>query len=410
MRLLGDDRGQAIQVGAVLLFGFLVVFLAIYQSQVVPSENKQIEAEHSDTVRTQLMELRNAILQGAATGQGYPVTVTLGTDYPPRIFGINPPPAIGDLETTANETVTLANATATDPEARDYIDGGDLNFTTKGFVYRPDYAEYSAPETVYGSTLLFTSTGSRFVDRLSGQSVVSGNTIRLVMVTGNLSLSGSQSATVEPAVVSGGTTITVENQTDPITITLPSNVSASRWAEILDSAQVRDVQDVPRGVKIVLEPGVYRLRLAKVTLGDAETPDPGPHYITVGEGGDTSIPENGTQKVEFIVRDRFNNPVTNATVTVSLSSQMTGDQLSSGTQSGQSVTVRTNAEGTVVVTYEAPSDVNCEGVATLSAEVSSLSGNLGTAETTVTVLNSDGSSGNGRCGGGGGPPGGAGGG
>ncbi|MFB6103465.1 MAG: hypothetical protein ABEJ57_00070, partial [Halobacteriaceae archaeon] len=145
MGLLNDERGQSIQVGAVLLFGFLVVFLAIYQAQVVPAQNAGIEADHSDRVRTQLMELRNAILRGAATGEGYPVTVTLGTDYPSRIAAVNPPPAVGKLETTANQTVTLANATAVDAETRDYLDGGKLNFTTKGFVYTPDYSEYSAP-------------------------------------------------------------------------------------------------------------------------------------------------------------------------------------------------------------------------------------------------------------------------
>lgn len=397
MRLLGDDRGQAIQVGAVLLFGFLVVFLAIYQAQVVPAENKQVEAEHSDTVRTQLMALRNAILQGAATGEGYPVTVTLGTDYPPRIFAVNPPPAVGDLETTANETITLANATAADPEARDYLDGGLLNFTTRGFVYRPDYAEYSAPQTVYGSTVLFTSTGTQFVERLSGQTVVSGQTIRLVMVTGNLSLSGSRSVTIDPAVVSGGSTITIQNQTDPITITLPSNISASRWEAMLGSPQVRDVENVPRGVKIVLEPGVYRLRLAKVALGEESVTDPGPHYITVGEGGNTTILENGTQKVSFTVRDRFNNPVTNATVTVTLNGAVTGDCITvEGKPCSDSLTVQTDAEGEVTIQYVAPENIDSDQTASLTASVSGVSGDRGVATTTITVLDPD-------RGGGGGP-------
>lgn len=402
MGLLDDDRGQSVQVGAVLLFGFLVVFLALYQAQVVPAQNAGVEADHSDRVRTQLMELRNAILQGAATGEGYPVTVTLGTDYPSRIAAVNPPPAVGTLETTAPKTVTISNATAVDAEARDYLDGGQLTFTTKGFVYTPDYAEYSAPRTVYGTSLLYTMAGDRVVETLGDQRIVSGNTIRLVMVTGNLSVRDSQSVTVDPTVVSGAETITVENQTDPITITVPSNVSASRWAELLPAAV--DAVNASGDVKIVLPPGVYRLRLAKVTLGETTPTDPAAHYVTVGEGENASILANQSQQVAFVVRDRFNNPVTNATVTVNLGGSA-GGSLVTEDGTGATVTVRTDAEGRAVVRYEAPDCVDGDQDAVLTGAAATVSGDRGTASTTVQVIDTtQGGCGGGPPGGGGGPP------
>ena len=37
-----DERGQAIQIGAVLLFGLLIISFASYQAFVVPNQNKQI--------------------------------------------------------------------------------------------------------------------------------------------------------------------------------------------------------------------------------------------------------------------------------------------------------------------------------------------------------------------------------
>ncbi|MFB6103529.1 MAG: hypothetical protein ABEJ57_00395, partial [Halobacteriaceae archaeon] len=274
------------------------------------------------------------------------------------------------------------NATAVDAETRDYLDGGRVNFTTKGFVYTPDYAEYSAPRTVYGTSLLYTATGPKVVQTLSDQRIVSGNTIRLVMVTGNLSVRDSESVIVEPTVVSGSTTITVENQTAPITITLPSNVSTNRWDELLPDGV--DAVNVSRGVKLVLPPGVYRLQLAKVTLGDRTPTNPPAHYVTVGEGENASILANQSQRVAFVVRDRFNNPVTNASVTITLGGSE-GTLVADGT-TGPTVTVRTDADGQAVVRYEAPRCVDGDQVVTLSGSVDRVSGDRGTASTTVQVI------------------------
>jgi len=49
-----NGRGQSIQIGAVLLFGALIIALAGYQAFVVPQENEQVEFRHSQTVRSAL--------------------------------------------------------------------------------------------------------------------------------------------------------------------------------------------------------------------------------------------------------------------------------------------------------------------------------------------------------------------
>jgi hypothetical protein len=111
-----DDRGQSIQIGAVLLFGALVVALAGYQAFVVPQQNEAVEFSHSQTVQNDIQELRNALVSATGEASTRSVSVTLGTRYPDRAFAVNPGPASGSLRTagTSDPGVALevANATA----------------------------------------------------------------------------------------------------------------------------------------------------------------------------------------------------------------------------------------------------------------------------------------------------------
>src|SRR6056297_3327826 len=120
MTFWDDDRAVTVQVGVVLLFAILVVAMSLYQSTVVPGQNQGAEFEHEQTVQGQMTDLRNAILRTGTTGAGQPTSVTLGTRYPQRTFFINPPPATGELRTTAAGSFTVENVTALSPETSDY--------------------------------------------------------------------------------------------------------------------------------------------------------------------------------------------------------------------------------------------------------------------------------------------------
>ena len=84
----GDDRGQSIQIGAVLLFGALIIALSGYQAFVVPQQNEQVEFSHSQTVQDELQDLRNAFVSATGDVSRRSVSVTLGTRYPDRIFAV----------------------------------------------------------------------------------------------------------------------------------------------------------------------------------------------------------------------------------------------------------------------------------------------------------------------------------
>ena len=68
MELRDDDRAQAIQIGAVLLFGILVISFSTYQAFVVPNQNENVEFNHNQRVQGQLQEVRNAIVSMPGTG------------------------------------------------------------------------------------------------------------------------------------------------------------------------------------------------------------------------------------------------------------------------------------------------------------------------------------------------------
>ena len=104
-----DDRGQSIQVGAVLIFAALILLLSLYQATVVPQQNEQIEFDHSQQVQGELLDLRNAVASTFGDAARRSVSVRLGTTYPPRFLAVNPPPASLTLITTGSPIEMLAS-------------------------------------------------------------------------------------------------------------------------------------------------------------------------------------------------------------------------------------------------------------------------------------------------------------
>ena len=235
MTLRGDDRAVAVQIGAVILLGFLMISLSLYQATVVPNENREVEFQHNQRVQSDMLEVRNAILGTAATGSASPAAVELGTQYPTRAVAINPSPPSGTLSTSSLGTVQVRNAVADDaattepdyPETADFWNGTTQNYTTKSLEYRPSYANYdNAPTTVYENGLVYNRFRSGNVTR-SGQPVVAGTRISLVALSGNLSRGGTSSLVVDPEAVSVSTrTISVTNESagENVSVVVPSEL------------------------------------------------------------------------------------------------------------------------------------------------------------------------------------------
>ena len=165
MSLADDERAQTVQIGAILLLGTLIVSLSVYQVTSVPGQNADTEFTHNQQAQTQLREVRNAISETAATGQGRSATVALGTRYRDRIVAVNPAPPSGTLETVDLGNLTIANAVpagegGTANETGDFWDGSKKQYNSTTLTYEPNYNEYrEAPTTVYEHTLLANRFG-----------------------------------------------------------------------------------------------------------------------------------------------------------------------------------------------------------------------------------------------------------
>ncbi|WP_285270984.1 Ig-like domain-containing protein [Halobacterium salinarum] len=303
--------------------------MSIYQVTIVPAENADVEYTHSQTTQHQLMDVRNSILQAAATGTTQPTSIQMGTEYPTRVFLVNPPPSTGTLQTTPAgeirlENVQAARNTETDEFFAEYFPTPhSWTAPTKNLSYEPEYSEYdNAPTLLYSSSILanyYPDRENASVLPLSEQLLVNeqSRTITLVAVNGSLSTTRSSSVSVEPTALSAPyQEIAVEpTPGDMMQLTVPIQVSAETLTArtSLDAAQVTDVPD---GVQIQLS-GEYTLRTAKVGVG-SKTRGTTASYLTVAE--------TDQQTVTVEVRDAFNNPVAGVPVEPTIGSGILENQ------------------------------------------------------------------------------------
>ena len=218
-------RGQATIIGFILLFGFLLLVLSLFQAEVVPNQNAEIEYQHYQEARDDMTELYTEIvtLGRSSSDQQVLVPVSLGTDYPPRLLFINPPPAAGSVESTGDGTITLD--TTGGPNATD-VCGDD---GTTGLVYSPGYHETTQPDVRYDNGLLYVETADTEYAMLERRQIVdeSGKEIELYRLAGRLG-TRSEVGTL-PIELTGGGAPGTANSVEVNSITLPSGLPAAEW-------------------------------------------------------------------------------------------------------------------------------------------------------------------------------------
>lgn len=254
MRLWTDRRGQAIQVGAIILFGFLVLSFASYQAYLVPQQNAQVEFDHNQEVQEDLSKLRATIVEASYPQQSAVVTVDMGTGYPARLIAQNPPPTSGSLRTSEPGSMTVDGAS-------DVCAGED---TTRSFTYEPNYNAYDGPSSVYENTVLFNSQDGG-ESNLTGQSLVfpQEGVVNLVALRGDVDRTTGSTVTLD--VVSGESRWTEDVQ-DP-TVTVPTTVSEDSWEEVIPSPVSDDDISVTGGNLEVELTGSYDVVCTPVGLG-----------------------------------------------------------------------------------------------------------------------------------------------
>jgi hypothetical protein len=392
MKFRRDDRGVTVQIGAVLLFGILIIALATAQVAVVPDENATTEFKHNLEAQQSMGELRNALLAAGRSGDPAAASISLGTTYQQRTFLINPPPAGGSLRTDGTGdprvNVTIANAKADSQyeNANEYWNGTTRTYDTGAIVYQPNYNEYrEAPTTVYENTLVANVFGENRTLEQSGQTLIRGTRISLLTLNGTLQENGVIAKSVDAQPLSAYTnTVTVRSTaSDPLWVNITSRLSADTWgnrvlAEQTTSnggnvAEVVKISNETRNgvtyhrVGIQLAPGSYELRGSSVAVGaiSERNKQPKPTYLVVTDGYEVvGNQSTGTMTVE--VRDQFNNPVTGTTVSVETDGTYLRTFNDSGNQVNETM-LKTDADGRAIVRYRA---VNVtEGGASLNVSI-----------------------------------------
>ncbi|KOX93859.1 hypothetical protein AMS69_08040 [Haloarcula rubripromontorii] len=392
MTFMGDERAQSVQVGAVLLFGVLIIAFSSYQAFAVPEQNREVEFNHNQQVQTQLQDLRNAIVSVPGQPSQQAVSVQLGTRYPSRLVATNPGPPSGLLYTdgTSNESqnLTVRNAEAITPETADYWDGATpRHYNTGAVAYKPEYNVYGeAPETVYEHSVVYNQFREGNIT-LSEQAMVDGRDITLVTVNGSMSRSASDSVTVdiEPKSQSSRTVrVTNTTATSNVSVSFLSRLPASEWSVLLedqidpnpgDMSNERYVASVTGAegpgslynITVVFERGVnYRLKMAKAGVGTRVTSESEAYLTTVGSENIT-VAKGESEEIVLEVRDAYNNPVSDIEVNGSVDGNNAGS-LTTDTESSDS-------DGRVKFIYEA-SQSTATGTATVQFSLDEIDGSF----------------------------------
>jgi len=361
-------RGQSTLVGAILLFGILILLLAIIQLSAVPNWNNSIEVDHNERVQEDLREVMSAVHDVGEIGESRTRTVELGVDYPTRPFLLNPPPASGRLAATEPSSFEIGTVEILGVD--NYWTGngpsGVIEGSTYQLVYEPDYNEHDpAPRTVYENGLLYNEIRGQAI--LATEPFIDGNRISLTALAGTPDRRGTGTVSVPIRPESGSSqAVPVRSSTGaPVEVTVPTRLPESEWEAQLEPEFVSNggnilgneggvtVQDGNLTVTLTPET-VYELELARVAL-DERTDRMGPRYITAVSGGEGPIATDGPERLVFEVRNEFNNPVR-------------GEQVSlEATNGNLSLTdARTGPDGRVSVRYTPPSE---SGTQTVTAAV-----------------------------------------
>ncbi|WP_240150133.1 MULTISPECIES: hemagglutinin repeat-containing protein [Haloarcula] len=363
-----DTRAQSIQIGAVLLFGVLIVLLSTWQAFGIPNQNEGIEFNHNQKVQQQMTELRTTVTSMPDASVPRSVTLDLGVRYPSRALFRNPPPAPGTVRTvdTGREAYAInITGSPVDENLAQLWNETDTRYNTGAIKYSPLYSEYqNPPQTIYEHSVVFNKFQREDTSlAISGQSIIQGDRITLVFLNGSLSETQAGSTSVDFEPMSTQTrTVTIEPTDGNVTLDIPTRLAVAEWRELLGANhEVTSLANIPgetdpfasdeqiRTIRVKVDAnrggGVrdsYRLQLAKVGVG-ADVTQPDPVYLTEIAGNQSEVDQGDTMDLTVEVRDEYNDPKRGVTVQAT------------ATGGTANVTSPSDEDGRVEIEYTAPS-------------------------------------------------------
>lgn len=266
MRFTHDRRGQSVVIGTVILFGFLILALSLYQVQVVPQQNSQVEFQHFGEVQNDLVDARSGILTTGQANTPQFKSVKLGTTYPYRLFAINPPAPAGTLQTSGAHPIIITNGSTT------------VTVSSRFLQYRPGYNELLRSPTWYDNSVLYLDerdTVGKFVV-IEDQELIDNGTVRLSIIQNEYRRSGTQRVGLE--LYPTDTENVTKMPTGELNITVPTRLNGTEyWDDEVGDEQIYrgvstdEYEDGIHGLNITANSD--RVKINTVGLGNA--PDGG---------------------------------------------------------------------------------------------------------------------------------------
>ncbi|MDB9281210.1 hypothetical protein PN415_15195 [Halorubrum ezzemoulense] len=216
---MDDNRAVAPVIGVVILFGFLILALSLYQVEIVPQQNAETEFQHSGEVRNDLVELRAGILQAGSIDQTQYQTLQLGTTYSTRVFSINPPAPAGAIRTSESYPITIAyesNETVIE------------TIPTRFIEYQPGYNELDRSPTWYDASVLYLDARDEGggIAVIEDQALVDGGEVQITALQREFRRSGTGRVTLE---LRPAKNVTRDIPEGDLTVTVPTRLSNEEY-------------------------------------------------------------------------------------------------------------------------------------------------------------------------------------
>jgi hypothetical protein len=231
-------------IGAVIIFGAVVVAFSTYQAFAVPAQNEVTEFDHSTRVEQDLLTARNEILATKQTcADGYAV-IELGAAYPNRLFAVNPHAPSGSLFTEAPCQIQVLDSGGTPVD----VCPANTHRGTQRLVYRPNYNVYTGPDRyTVENTVLYRKFGPAVPSGqrhqpVTGQKLVLGERINLVPILSNVSRTSAGSVSFEPRAGQ-----LKETTLDGPTVRVGTNLPETTWETLLRG----EVENVETAVTVL---------------------------------------------------------------------------------------------------------------------------------------------------------------
>jgi len=327
-------------IGFMLILAILFLAAAQYQANVVPVQERSTEVDHFTTITEDMSGLRSSIIQSASTGQIQTQELDLGVEY--NVLGLSQPARSGRLAYINESSNIVLRNTRNNREASNFWRGDVEREYETGFLeYSINYNRITSHADIYFEHGMMyrdeergSDTNVSYVEE-SEQPIIQGRSITIYTMQSNIATSRVGTTTVETQPISApmnSVSVTNVESGSPITIQLPTRLSVDTWNETLSEERAADadndggfVEKVRDGtengtIEIVLSEGeTYNLRMARIDLTTQSqrtyTAPSEKQYIAV-QTQSANVRENSSIGLEAEVRDRFNNGVIGAEVTV----------------------------------------------------------------------------------------------